>query len=336
MTGASLSRPAFLMLAGAPLLRPLVARAQSDADPASSASRQALRVLLGPGQAVADSPGTFTFEGRAYRGAFTRLDDGQIVNLVDLEQYLYSVVPGEMGPGWPSAALAAQSICARTYVLQRSDPRRSYDLVPSQLDQVYRGIASESPATTAAVDATAGRVLRYAQAFAQVAYSSCCGGRTESSSDAWGSLPIPYLQGVECPWCTASPYFRWSVNIALAAVAAAFAASLAAFGALDDLRITARDESGRARSFELVAQNGTLIVPGSAFRRGIGARTLRSLLIASLVRTADGQAVAIDGGGLGHGVGLCQWGARGMALAGNGAPDILSHYFPGTVVANLG
>lgn len=328
-------RSLFLMLAAAPLLRPCRVQAQTDADPAMTSARPALRVLLGPGEASLATEDTFAFQGRLYRGSFTRLDDGRIVNLVDLEAYLCSVVPAEMSPLWPAAALEAQSICARTYVLQRSDPRRPYDLVPSELDQVYRGVEGESPNASAAVNATARQVLRFGAAFAQVAYSSCCGGHTEASSDAWRSPAIPYLEGVVCASCSDSPYFRWKTVLTLDAIAQPFLGALAALGTLDDLRITARDASGRARAFELVTSGGSTIVAGSAFRLAIGARVLRSLLITDLQRLQEGAAMAIEGGGLGHGVGLCQWGARGMAFAGTSAPAILAYYFPGTVVEDL-
>jgi stage II sporulation protein D len=328
-------RSAFLTLAAAPLFVARRARAQSDADPATSSKRPALRVLLGPGDASPAGNGTFAFQGRFYRGSFTRLDGGQIVNLVDLEAYVCSVVPAEMSPHWPPAALQSQSICARTYVLQRSDPRRAYDLVPSELDQVYRGIEGESPSATAAVSATAGRVLRYNAEFAQIAYSSCCGGHTEASSDAWSSRPIPYLGGVACTSCGGSPYFRWSSSLTLETIAASLPASLAAIGDLVDLRIPDRDASGRARVFELVGRNDSVTVQGSAFRRAVGPRTLRSLLITAVQHWPDSPDIDIEGGGLGHGVGLCQWGAHGMAVAGAGAPAILAYYFPGTVVEDL-
>jgi stage II sporulation protein D len=328
-------RAAFLTFAALPFLRPRPARAQSDADPASASARPALRVLLGAGDASPGPGGTFVFDGRQYRGSFARLDDGQIVNLVDLEEYLYSVVPAEMSPRWPPEALQTQAVCARTYVLQRSDPRRTYDLVPSELDQVYRGMAGESPAATAAVSATARRVLRFGDGFAHIAFSSCCGGHTEASSEAWGSLPIPYLEGVVCTSCTDSPYYRWSTNIAVDAVAGAFAPALGTFGALQDVQIIDRDGSGRARNFELRAQNGSVTLPGGAFRRTIGPRTLRSLLITRIAHDTAMQAFQIEGGGLGHGVGLCQWGARGMAMAGANMPAIVAHYFPGTVVDDL-
>lgn len=318
-----------------PLLRPHVALADDDVDPASTSRRPALRVLLGSGDAEPLSAGTFSFNGRAYRGTFVRTGDGQVLNVLDLEQYLYGVVPHEMSPAWPQAALAAQAISARTYVLQRSDPRRAYDLVPSEVDQVYQGIAGESPAGTAAVDSTAGQVLVFGSAFAQIAYSSCCGGHTESSADAWGSSPLPYLGGVACGFCTASPNYRWSAAIALDTIAAKFSQALAPIGSLADLRIQGRDPSGRARAFELLGDRGSTIVKGSTFRLTLGPRTLRSLLVTNVQRAPD-STFLVNGAGLGHGVGLCQWGARGMALAGRTAPDILSFYFPGTAINALG
>jgi stage II sporulation protein D len=299
-----------------------------------SSRRQALRVLLGQGEAVPVSATTFSYDGRLYRGSFAR-SGGQIVNLVDLEAYLYSVVSREMPSSWPAAALQAQAICARTYVLQRSDPRRFYDLVPSELDQRYDGIDGETPNGNAAVDATAGSVLSYVGAFAQVAYSSCCGGHTESSSDAWGNAAVPYLGGVVCASCFESPNYRWSRSLGLATIASALSASLPPASRLEDVRISARDASGRARAFELITDGGSAIVGGGAFRRAVGPRVLPSLLLTNLQRMPDGSALAVEGGGLGHGVGLCQWGARGMALAGSAAALIVEFYFPGTVLDNL-
>ncbi len=312
-----------------------VARAQDDIDPAQSSSRQALRVLLGRGDATPVSAGIFEFDGHSYRGSFERTGDGQIVNLVDLEQYLYSVVSREMPPGWPSAALQTQAICARTYVLQRSDPRRSYDLIPSELDQRYDGIAGETASATSAVERTAGQVLSFGGFFAQVAYSSCCGGHTESASDAWGNAAPPYLQGVSCSWCSASPNYRWSRNLSFESIAQRCAPQLALLGRLQDLQISQRDASGRARTIDLVTDRGDASVAGGAFRRAIGTRVLPSLLLTAVTRSADGVGVDIAGGGLGHGVGLCQWGAHGMALSGSAANEILNFYFPGTDLQNL-
>jgi peptidoglycan hydrolase-like amidase len=184
--------------------RPLAKFAQEKDDvfdPASGMQSQALRVLLGTGHAQKIDAQTFLFEGRRYRGTFSYTEAGEVVSIVPLEQYLYSVVSREMPHSWPAAALQAQAVVARTFVLQRSNPNRAYDLMPSEADQVYTGIDAEKPGTSAAVDATAGLVLRFADGFAQALYSSCCGGHTESNADAWGGPLLPYLSGVSCTYC---------------------------------------------------------------------------------------------------------------------------------------
>ena len=328
-------RNAFLALAGAPLLLSRPALAQSDADPATTSPGQALRVLLGEGDAVALHDDTFTYDGRLFRGSFSRNADGQIVNLVDLEQYLAAVVPAEMPPSWPLAALQGQAICARTYVLQKSNPLRGYDLVPSELDQVYRGVEGEAPASNAAVAATAGRVLLFGDRYARLAYSSCCGGHTESSADLWGGAAVPYLGGVQCDWCAASPNFRWTADLALSDLQNEFASELSGGQSLNGIRIDGRDASGRARAIALLSQNASVSIPAGTFRARVGSRVVRSLLLHDIAPTPDTGAVAIAGGGLGHGVGLCQWGARGLGLLGRDAGAILATYFPGTGIGNL-
>jgi stage II sporulation protein D len=309
------------------------APAQSEFDPAQNARDNQLRVLLGPGAIGATNAAGFVFNGRSYRGRASQLPDGNVVNTLSLEQYLYSVVPREMTPAWPAAALQAQAVCARTYVLQRSNPRRDYDVTPSELDQVYGGYGNETPLGRAAVDASAGMVLRYGNAFAQVLYSSCCGGHTEASSDAWGGPPFAYLGGVLCTTCTDSPYYRWHRELELSQIAAPFGDEVASIGALRTLAVGDRDASGRAREIVLQGTRGSERVRGSTFRLRVGPRVLPSLLLTKIDATAEApERVVIEGGGLGHGVGLCQWGARGLALAGASVTDILKFYFPGTVI----
>ncbi len=330
-------RLAFLAGVAAATVTPAFACAQEDNefDPASSSNAQALRVLLGRGDAQALPGGGFTFAGKPYRGTFVREQDGSIVTTVGLEEYLYSVVPREMPPSWPAGALQAQAVCARTYVLQRSSPRRTYDLVPSEADQVYGGIQSETPAARAAVDATAAQVLRFGDGFAQIMYSSCCGGHTEASSDAWGGAFFPYLSGVICTHCSDSPNYRWTRDLTLAQIGAAFAQEVAPFGALTGIQSVAVDGSGRVRTVALTCQRGSASVKGSVFRLRIGARIVPSLLITKFDTSPDEpDRITIEGGGLGHGVGLCQWGARGMALEGASSSDILNFYFPGTTIGH--
>jgi stage II sporulation protein D len=314
-------RREFLRAAAAAAALPLAGAAPT---PAS------LRVFLGRGEASASGAGTFRFEGRTYRGTFSRGTDGNVVNTVGLEEYLYSVVPREMPSVWPARALQMQAICARSFVLQHADPRRAYDVVPSHLAQVYQGVSAETAAGRDAVEATAGMVLRFAGEIAQAEYSACCGGRTESASDAWGGPGVPYLRSVRCPYCTASPDYRWSQDVALETIARAFERRLQNAGELRDVRLGPPDSSGRARSVTLVAQRGALTLRGSEFRLGVGPALVRSLMLFDA--SAGAETLHIVGGGNGHGVGLCQWGAREIAALGGSVEQIAWFYFPSTSI----
>jgi stage II sporulation protein D len=315
-------------------IRAALQSSPGDADPAMLSTAPALRVLLGNGDAQPIDATTFSYAGRRFRGSFVRLPDGGIVTTVPVEQYLYSVVAREMPASWPDAALQAQAICARTYVLQRSNPSRDYDVVSSESDQVYDGLDSESPAAIGAVNASSRQVLRFAGGFAAIAYSSSCGGHTESSVEAWGGEARPYLNGVVCGWCSGSPDYHWSCTIAAGDVARSVSQSFIPDGELQDVRVTQADSSGRAKEIEIVAAGSQFSVEAAAFRRAVGTRLVRSLLIRSIVPGPTPQTFVVSGGGLGHGVGLCQWGAKGMALAGKSAAQIVSWYFPGTQLGN--
>ncbi len=259
--------------------------------------------------------------------------DGSIVTL-DLETYLRGVVPIEASPSWPAAALQAQAILARTYALAKKNITRRYDVVTTQGDQVYGGPQVERPATNAAIDATRGLTLRFDDGPASVFYSSCCGGHTEDAAEVWGHATLPYLHGVDdAANCTAAPDYRWTGQLPLERACSALVDRLAGTLASVDLRDP--DPSGRPRTVTLHADDGTsATMPMTELRRRWGADIVRSTRVGRVTvdRTQAVPFVRIEGSGRGHGVGLCQWGSRGLALAGADASTILTHYFPGTTV----
>ena len=261
-----------------------------------------------------------------------QLADASIVAL-DLEEYLYGVVPIETPASWPAAALQAQAIIARTYALQKRTLSRPYDLVATDADQRYGGPAAARPAGNAAVDATRGQTLSYLGGPASVFYSSCCGGHSADASELWGHAGLPYLRGVADPYCTASPDYRWQRSVPLDRARAALAGRLS--GTQLAAQLDDPDDSGRPRSVTFRDDAGdAIVVTVSELRQRLGTETVRSLWIREIdfEGTQAGPLVVIEGSGRGHGVGLSQWGARGMALAGATAPDILAQYFPGTAV----
>jgi len=290
-----------------------------------------IRILLGRGLATPIDADSFSFGSRVFRGTFTTAPDGQVVNVVPVEAYLYGVVPMESPPSWPAATLQAQAIVARTFALARRNPKRAYDVVASERDQAYGGLHAEFATSTAAVDATAGQIVTFETHPASVSYMSCCGGHTESPAEAWqGGADLPYLRGVADPYCSASPDYQWTKSVPFATLQNVVS-SLGSLGTLRSASIAASDPSGRARSLRFVGEQGEAEVPAAEFRR---AASVPSLLIRNL--RADGDTLTVEGAGRGHGVGLCQWGARGLGMQGADARTIVAFYFPGTSVNRVG
>lgn len=261
-----------------------------------------------------------------------QLGDGTIETL-DVEKYLYGVVPLESPPSWPPAALQAQAIVARTFALQKRTLSRTYDVVATDADQRYGGVAAERPAASAAVDATRGQTLAYLGGPASVFYSACCGGHTADANELWGRAGLSYLRGVDDPYCMAAPDYRWQRTLPLDRARAALADKLTGIPRAAEL--DAPDDSGRPRMVTFRADGGNVLALSvSDVRNRFGSDTVRSLWLRAIDfdRTQAVPLVVIEGSGRGHGVGLCQWGARGMALNGASAALILAHYFPGTAV----
>jgi stage II sporulation protein D len=146
-----------------------------------------------------------TLNGKSYRGFLILAGSPRgivVVNYVNLEDYLKSVVPAELSPGQFNAieALKAQAVAARTYALKnlKQFDQFGYDLVNTPLSQVYVGMASESPLSTRAVEETKGEILRYHGELINALYTSTCGGRTEDAEKVFAGRPVPYLKSVEC------------------------------------------------------------------------------------------------------------------------------------------
>jgi stage II sporulation protein D len=199
-----------------------------------------------------------TFDGRAYHGALLVRSNGShvsVVNAVSLDTYLRGVVPSESPSKWPLAALQAQAVAARSYAMAELNPASWYDLLPSTSDQVYGGIAAETPHSDHAVYSTLGQVLMWDGQVARTYYSSSSGGRTEAVQDAWpGSAPIPYLRSVPDPYDVYSPHHDWGP---LQMSAATLAGRLGIASPVESARV-AQDGSARALSVEFKLASGAV------------------------------------------------------------------------------
>ncbi len=275
-------------------------------------------------------------DGDAFRGDLLVTDSGSplLINLVDAESYVAGVINQEIDSAWPEAAVDAQSILARSYALKRSKERadRSYDLDRTVHDQVYGGIAAEDELSRASAERTRGRVLSYQGKTASGLYHSCCGGRTELPSRVWDGEDAPYQKSVKCGHCQESPRYFWRFP-EQGSVSGGRLASLLDIGPeVEHIEIENTAETGRAGSILIRADGKKYRFSGNNFRKRAGYERIRSTLFQ--VDREDGGFV-FRGSGAGHGVGMCQWGAKGMAETGRSAEEILEFYFPGTDIKKL-
>ncbi|MBI5883039.1 MAG: SpoIID/LytB domain-containing protein [Elusimicrobia bacterium] len=303
------------------------------------------RIRFGPWKVAADSklepgaPGaTVRVNGGRYTGSLIvrANNDGtlSLVNELAVEDYLKGVLAEEMEPNWPVEALKAQAVVARTYTYQNLDRFRTegFDLGPDTRSQVYKGVGRESEAILKAVSSTRDEVLGFDGKLLSVYYHSCCGGHTTSPRSVWGKwieVPRP-LKGVKDRYCHASPYAKWTAYFSDADIMAAVTDQVLGAVSIDSLAVGKRDPAGFVEDFRVYAA-GRSKIGAKDFRRRLGAQELKSLKILRIVRRSKG--VEFIGSGLGHGVGLCQWGSRLQAEKGRKYEDILSYYFPGSVLS---
>ncbi len=269
--------------------------------------------------------------GRRYRGSIIILNDGETltaINEVNIEDYLKGVLPMEISPRWPMEAVKAQAIAARTYAVNNLGKygSRGYDLTADIYSQVYAGMEVEDPRSNRAVDETKGKVIIYNNKLARTYFHSSCGGHTEDVQKVWGS-DIPYLKGVYCPFCSDSPRARWELDLSPSDIAGSLSGIPA--GEIKSIELVSRTRSGRVDVMKVSHGGGELEITGHAFRMTAGPNILQSAMFT--IGLAE-EPYRFYGRGWGHGVGMCQWGARGQALEGRNFREILSYYMPGTEV----
>jgi stage II sporulation protein D len=255
---------------------------------------------------------------------------------VDLEAYTPSVLGAEMGPSWPLEALKAQAILVRTYALHgAAHSKKLYDLGDDTSSQVYLGIDAVSARFTSATQSTAGLALYAGDSVADVFYSAACGGHTASSVELTGVIAPPYLQGISdvagngAAFCEKAPYFSWQNVIPTGQLERVF--DLAA-GDLASIDASNTWPDGRVKTVRARSHRGfENTMDGRVFYGRCGAQLGYKVLPSTMFRVApDSGGYRFTGHGIGHGLGMCQWGAHGRADAGMNAAAILSAYFPGT------
>ncbi len=277
--------------------------------------------------------------GRWYRGEvkLVRSSAGiTVINDLNLEDYVASVVGKEMYPIWPQEALKAQAVAARSYaIFQQQHPKyQLFDVLSTTTSQVYAGLDGEANTTQTAAQATAGQVLTYQGKVIESAFHSASGGHTENSEDVWVRA-VPYLRGVP-DFDQAAPVFQWN----LALTSSQIRQRIPGIGDIISMTPVKTTPVGRVKVLKVQGSRGALLMKGSDARRALG---LKSTYFAAkpefgtVAGTKGAKPIGfqISGQGSGHGLGMSQWGAYGLAMQGKPYEAILTHYFKGVSLKTL-
>lgn len=304
--------------------------------------------------AAGEAGGHLTINDKPYRGEcrLVPMSSGRfdVVNDVDIDGYLKGVVAKEMLPDWHEEAYAAQAIAARTYALyelKTAGSGRHWDLHPDVRSQVYGGIGGESGKSRRAVDATAGVVVaagsRGSERIFKAYFSACCGGITQSATDAFGDPFSPVLAERNVGTrCNISPRFTWGPVVIrkdeltrrIRAWGAARGRPEQNLAALAGIEIARANRYGRPVRFFLVDTRGQRYhIGGTDLRSAINTNATKDTEVHSSFFNPSNEPATIrfvDGHGYGHGVGLCQWCAQAQALRGTRHEDIVLDAYPGS------
>jgi SpoIID/LytB domain protein len=305
--------------------------------------------------------------GKAYRGVLVARLRGrselQVVNVLSLEDYLPGVVPAEIPANSLLAALKAQAIAARSESLAKLGRHKAsgFDLCAEEHCQVYGGVDRERPSSTQAVRDTHGIVLTYKGRIVDAVYCGSCGGVTANSEDIWRSSAVPYLRSVSdviaqkpnnalssrsltqqenyfkspidacCkPADGVSSNFRWTREMTITDVER-WAQAKKKIGKLVSIDALEHAAGGRITKLAIRGESDALVISGEWNVRQFFCNLPSSAFIVETLKDVSGKLTSIKlwGAGWGHGVGMCQDGAIGLAQKGWKSDAILKHYFTG-------
>jgi stage II sporulation protein D len=265
--------------------------------PAMRLQRSGGEVQLAAPVSFSTTGAPLAVDGKPYRGTITVHVEARTVlavNELGLEPYLYGVVPHEMPAAWHPEALKAQAVAARTYALLGRRTGRPFDLYADVRSQVYSGLAAEDARTTAAIDATAGEVVRHGTNLASTFFFSTSGGRTAAIQDVWpASPPQPYLVSRPDPHDRLSPHHTWGPVVFTGAQIQK------GLGVLPDDMIVTRNGSDRVATLRVVGKNGERTLGGADVRTRLGLRSswfsIRLVTLEAPPRARAGEVVVLRG-----------------------------------------
>ncbi|MFN0010179.1 MAG: SpoIID/LytB domain-containing protein [Phycisphaerales bacterium] len=314
---------------------------------------------------AAATPASVILNGKRYAGAVRFVPRSEVsprafdvIETVDLEDYLKGVVASEMFSKWPLAAYQSQAVAARSYAVHERDRARrtgqGFDVEANVKDQAYAGL-NERSEIVQAVDSTRGVLLTWGGGVLRSYFHSTCGGRASSAGDTWPTATTSAfnqagpIQAQKREWaCNGATYYRWSTvrnRQELLQRFKAFGAErgtpLRGLTGIESIIATSSNAAGRPSRYLVMQPGGqTYTLTAEELRRACNQEvgTLPPISAANRVNSSDmevalnGNTITITGRGYGHGVGLCQWCAKGFADKGETWQAILTRFYPGAKV----
>jgi stage II sporulation protein D len=270
--------------------------------------------------------GAVELNGTRYRGEVSLvaapLNRLKALNRLSVEEYIRGVLGSEMPNYWDKEALMAQAICIRTYAL---DMKMS-DKKLSSLHLAYRGTTNENWRLDKIVEETKGIVMFYKGSLFPAYFHSTCGGHTEDAAQVFGNKGLAPLSGVECGFCGKSKYYQWEADINKADIEEKLKKKYPVLKGVSAVVPANPGPGGHSSTVMIKHAGGELKMGANQFRLLVGPNVLYSTAFSA---RESGPVIKFTGSGWGHGVGMCQYGAEGMAEKGAQWYQILRHYYPG-------
>lgn len=286
---------------------------------------------------IKPSEGYVQFKEREYHGSFLIDASGdtiQLINCLELEEYVYSVLNSESWPGWPLEINKTFAVASRSYVMKRiqeaNTKKKLYHIKNTNIHQTYNGV-HKSERLREAIEQTRGLIMAYNGKPIEAMFDSCCGGVIPAHISGIDFKSAPYLaREKKCNFCKGCKIFGWRVEYSLEHFQELLKKAGHSVRSIREIKVVKRDKAG-------VVQR--VLIQGSNHALHLNCKQMYALCskIKSYCFTVEkkGKAICFTGKGYGHHMGICQWGARRMLDAGHHYKSILQFYYPGATLMQM-
>ncbi len=281
--------------------------------------------------------GMVLYSGRAYRGLLELRQEGErlmCINHVSLEDYVCSVLRTESWPGWPLEVNKVLAIAVRSYVLamiaRAQRVKRPYHVGNTNYHQTYTG-DHDDPVIKKAVEQTKGQYLSYRNEPVLAMFDACCGGVVPAQVSTVDFNDAPYLyRQYACTHCKNSRGYRWTLEVHLPDIEKKMAHELKRGKRIKEIKVARKDKAGLVNNIIVKSGKKTVNLSYTNFKSYVKGIKSRCFLISQ-----KPGVIVVNGKGIGHHLGLCQWGAKKMVTDGWRMQDVLKFYYPHTQIEYL-